>query len=121
MWWQTFLVGATFGLAALLKLNFERLFYKPRRNAIPINHVTGFLQAIELKTSDKITLRGFVIGAEGHRAKKVIVYMHGMQFFPNTKIPRLIDFARRVKATVICINYRGYAYSDNAACTEDAI
>jgi len=54
-------------------------------------------------------------------ANMTIVYLHGIEFNPWTKLPRLTEFAYAMNCQVLVINYRGYAYSQSASCSEAKI
>lgn len=74
-------------------------------------------------TSDGKKLGGFLIHPQNRRtqSENTVVYMHGIKFNPATKLPRLRDFAEVMNCQVVLFNYRGYAYSESAACSEDKL
>lgn len=65
-------------------------------------------------------LGGFRIKPKA-KPSRVILYMHGIGFNAKSKLTRLIEYADLLNAEIIMFNYRGYAYSDPAKCSEAAI
>ena len=119
MYLEISLVVMLMALPAWVKFGgINRMFYQNKRNAVVFNHQQ--LKAITTKTQDDVELGGFHIKPinESHTT---ILYMHGIGFQPESKIPRLIEFANKMQANIICLNYRGYAYSQPAPCSEAAI
>jgi hypothetical protein len=53
--------------------------------------------------------------------KNTVVYMHGIKFNPTSKLPRLKEFAEIMNCKVVLFNYRGYAYSESAPCSEEKL
>ena len=111
-----FLVGAP------LYLKFgggqDKLLYSPRQNAIEVKDPT--MQKISAWTQDGKKLGGFLIhpANRGAMTENTIVYLHGIKFNPVTKLPRLKEFAEIMNCQIVLFNYRGYAYSESAACSE---
>ena len=54
-------------------------------------------------------------------SENTIVYLHGIKFNPDTKLPRLKKFAETMNSQVVFFNYRGYSYSEASACSERGI
>jgi hypothetical protein len=54
-------------------------------------------------------------------ANTTIVYLHGAEFNPKSKLERLMEFSYAMNCQILVINYRGYAYSQNASCSEAKI
>ena len=47
--------------------------------------------------------------------------MHGIGFQARSKVLRLLEFANKMNAEVVVLNYRGYAYSQDVQPTEEGI
>lgn len=108
--------------AAYLKLGGQnRMFYSPQRNAVQYDNPQ--LRPVETYTSDGVKLRGFLIEPPdaSNMTDVTILYLHGTEFNPATKLPRLMEFAYIMNCQILVFNYRGYSYSDKAACSEEGI
>ncbi len=71
-------------------------------------------------TQDGVKLGGFRIKPKAKPTRN-LVYLHGIGFNAKSKLLRLIEYADHLHAEIIMFNYRGYAYSDPAKCSEAAI
>ena len=78
---------------------------------------------ISTYTKDGVAIRGFLVHPTDREnmTDNVILYMHGIDFNPVTKIPMLKDMANGLNCQVVCFNYRGYSYSDNVQPTDQGI
>ena len=76
-------------------------------------------------TSDGVQLAGFLISPPSDSGQKpydiTILYCHGTEFNPMTKLPRMMEFAYAMNCQVLIFNYRGYAYSEQASCSEKGL
>lgn len=71
----------------------NKMFYQNKRNAVPFNHQQ--LTPITTITSDGVQLGGFLIKPQTN-SDTTILYMHGIGFLPESKVPRLIEFADKM-------------------------
>lgn len=69
---------------------------------------------------DGVSLGGVLINGS-METSKMLVYMHGIDFKPECKIPELIEFSNEIKAKIVIFNYRGYTYSEPAPQDEAKI
>ncbi len=71
-------------------------------------------------TQDGVKLGGFRIKPKA-KPTRILLYLHGIGFNAKSKLLRLIEYSDTLHAEIIMFNYRGYAYSDPAKCSEAAI
>lgn len=72
---------------------FNKLFYKPQRNAIAF--ISDQLTPIQTMTSDGVQLGGFLIHPTNRNALSnvTLVYLHGISFDPKQKVPEMMEYA----------------------------
>ena len=118
------MAGAAIFLATCwyLKRIFTRFFFSPKRNAIDLS-ANKQLTKIKAYAADRVEIGGFLIhpSDRAKTSERVIVYMHGVTFPPEEKIPSLCKQANDLNCQIVIFNYRGYAYSANTQPTNAGI
>lgn len=72
------------------------------------------LMKIETRTDDGVMLGGVMVHPKDRENMRdvTLVYMHGISFDPQAKMPDLLAFADKLNCQIVCFNWRGYAYSE---------
>jgi pimeloyl-ACP methyl ester carboxylesterase len=73
-------------------------------------------QAIEVAAADSVTLRGWVVGHQDFNGS--ILYFYGNNEKAAYLFGGIHKFAEIVRLNVICIDYRGYGFSDGSPSLE---